>query len=668
MADRYWVGGTGNWTDTARWSTSSGGPGGASVPTSSDNAFFNGSSGTGVATAQPGSNNCAALDCTGYTGTLALNGSLSVFGNLTFSSGMTFTPGTQSITVYAPTSTTVTVTSAGKTFYSFANNGALFGYAGTVQLSGSLTANSVFIQGDFSTANNTVTTTTSFQHFSGTLTLGSSTLNVGSVFIATAGHTVSAGTSTINAAVFAGAGYTYSTVNLSGTGGSITGANTFTTLNIAAPASTGTVTYTLDSNQTTSTFVCAGASYIRRIFLCSDTRGTARTIAVTTYATKQHVDFRDITASGGTPWTGTGLGDASGNTNITFGAAKTVYWNLAGSQDWSATGWATTAGGSPALANFPLAQDTATFTNTGSAGTVTVGSPWLVGALNMAGRTSGMIFSATQGLNVLGNVSVATGIIWSAGNINLIGTTSGATQTFTSNGASFGTQLTVNTPGTVQLADAFTSSDGMVVSRGTFNANNFAVTLRFFQSLGTSTRTVTMGSGLWTLTFYGGVWDVTSTGLTLNKNTANILLTDTSSNSRQFTGGGFTYNKLTIGGATGTSTLTFSGNNTFSEMASTKTVAHTLLFTSGSTTTTALWNITGTPGNVVTIGATTTSPATLVSTSGNAVSTNYMSISYSTALPINAWFAGTNSTNGGNNTNWYFTAPTGATAGMLLMF
>ncbi len=46
MADRYWVGGSGNWSDTARWSTTSGGSGGASVPSTSDSAFINGSSGT----------------------------------------------------------------------------------------------------------------------------------------------------------------------------------------------------------------------------------------------------------------------------------------------------------------------------------------------------------------------------------------------------------------------------------------------------------------------------------------------------------------------------------------------------------------------------------------------------------------------------------------------
>ena len=40
MANRYWVGGTGNWSNTARWSETSGGAGGASVPTAADNVIF----------------------------------------------------------------------------------------------------------------------------------------------------------------------------------------------------------------------------------------------------------------------------------------------------------------------------------------------------------------------------------------------------------------------------------------------------------------------------------------------------------------------------------------------------------------------------------------------------------------------------------------------------
>lgn len=49
-AQRFWVGGSGNWSDTTRWATSSGGAGGASVPTESDNVFFDANS-NGVGTA-----------------------------------------------------------------------------------------------------------------------------------------------------------------------------------------------------------------------------------------------------------------------------------------------------------------------------------------------------------------------------------------------------------------------------------------------------------------------------------------------------------------------------------------------------------------------------------------------------------------------------------------
>jgi hypothetical protein len=42
MADRYWRGGTGTWntSSTTNWSATSGGSGGASVPTASDNVIF----------------------------------------------------------------------------------------------------------------------------------------------------------------------------------------------------------------------------------------------------------------------------------------------------------------------------------------------------------------------------------------------------------------------------------------------------------------------------------------------------------------------------------------------------------------------------------------------------------------------------------------------------
>jgi hypothetical protein len=88
-----------------------------------------------------------------------------------------------------------------------------------------------------------------------------------------------------------------------------------------------------------------GFRYTRRIMLRSSAVGTTRTLTVGTLSADD-CDFRDITiagtAAGGSP---TRAGDCGGNSGVTFPAPKTVYWNLAGSQNWSATAWATTSGG-----------------------------------------------------------------------------------------------------------------------------------------------------------------------------------------------------------------------------------------------------------------------------------------------------------------------------------
>lgn len=76
MANRYWTGavngGTGTWdaSNTDNWSTTSGGAGGASVPTSSDAVFFDASSGAGTCTL--GADVVSQLwNLSGYTGTVA---------------------------------------------------------------------------------------------------------------------------------------------------------------------------------------------------------------------------------------------------------------------------------------------------------------------------------------------------------------------------------------------------------------------------------------------------------------------------------------------------------------------------------------------------------------------------------------------------------------------
>jgi len=78
MPNRFWTtlgttGGTGNWSDTQNWSTSSGGAAGASVPGILDSARYDGASGTGTATLDisPTVQSLSFAPTTSFAGTFA---------------------------------------------------------------------------------------------------------------------------------------------------------------------------------------------------------------------------------------------------------------------------------------------------------------------------------------------------------------------------------------------------------------------------------------------------------------------------------------------------------------------------------------------------------------------------------------------------------------------
>ena len=94
MANRYWVtGGTGNWNSTTNWSATTGGASGASVPSTSDAALLDASSGAGTATLDI-SPTIQTLTCTGFTGTLAFG-----TNTITLNSTGTIFTGTTTMTV-----------------------------------------------------------------------------------------------------------------------------------------------------------------------------------------------------------------------------------------------------------------------------------------------------------------------------------------------------------------------------------------------------------------------------------------------------------------------------------------------------------------------------------------------------------------------------------------
>lgn len=673
MANRYWVGGTATWDGTAgtKWALTSGGAGGQAVPTAADDVFFDGASGTVTCTVS-GTRVAKSITCTGFTGTLTNGGVLQVSGNVTLVSGMTYSGGTLRLVA------TSTLISAGKTLSTLEVSGAGI----TATLGDALNTTVITLtQGTLDTSASNYSITAQYIVASGTntraFTLNGSTVTVtGTLGIDFSGSnlTLNAGTSSLVMSAgnptFTASGFTFYNVSFTDTSNSsltLSNQNTFNNLSISARTSL-IKTVSIGADQTINgTLTCSGSSGIDRMFLSSSVVGTARTLTVAS-CSPTDCDFRDITIAGAaSPISGTRLGNSGGNSGITFPGAKTVYWNPASAAAFNSASWATSSGGTTlSTDNFPLAQDTAVIDNNSRANVSSVGgATWQIGTVDMSNRTSAFTFTfggtAGTGFQVYGNWTSGTGVTFS-GTAQTITFASRTSQSITSNGRSFSGPIAIAAlGGTVSLGDALSTSQGLTLTRGTFNAANYTVTCLTFSSSNSNTRTLTLGSGTWTITGFGTVWNLaTTTGLTFNKDTANITLSDTTTNARTFAGGDLTYNKLTIGGATGVSTLTFTGSNTFSELASTKTVAHTITFTAGTTTTVAAWTITGTSGNVVTLGSSTTSPFTLTKTGGGTVVIGYMSISYSTATPSNTWYAGVTSTDGGNNSGWTFaTATTG---------
>lgn len=97
MADRYWVGGSAIWDNVAgtKWATTSGGAGGASVPTSADDVYIDANSGAVTVTVTNALASCKNLSFTSpagdFAGTFAGPVQINISGGLTLVSGMTRT-------------------------------------------------------------------------------------------------------------------------------------------------------------------------------------------------------------------------------------------------------------------------------------------------------------------------------------------------------------------------------------------------------------------------------------------------------------------------------------------------------------------------------------------------------------------------------------------------
>jgi hypothetical protein len=334
---------------------------------------------------------------------------------------------------------------------------------------------------------------------------------------------------------------------------------------------------------------------------------------------------------------------AFGTGNITCTGTGAV-WTTSTATGLTTTGTQVvnvTSAGSTAISVLPGAS-----TETNSISFNFTGGTYVLTFLSSIGHAARNIdftgFAGTWGpgasVAIYGNLKLSTGMTLSASASNFSFWVTTGTQQITTNGKTIDFPLVFNgIGGTFQLQDALTmgSTRTATLSNGTLDLNGKTMTV------GTSFAT---GTGTKNLTFNGGTLvcpaasafafnNVQATGFTTTAGTGIGTISMTAATAKNFVGGGSTYNCTLNQGGIGT--LTITGSNTFSNITNTVQPA-TVLFTAGTTNIFTSFSLSGTAGNLITLGSTTTSQATLQKGS--------------------TWYMGANSTNGGNNTGLSFFA------------
>lgn len=662
--DRYWVGGNGNWdgTTTTHWSSNSGGAGGSSVPTSSDNVFFDGNSGAGTATIITTIAFCKNLNFTGYTGEFSGSERIQVSGNLILSATMTY-----SHTGQLSFMTNASITSNGNTFTC-----GLISNQYSISLNDDFISTGAFFLADagnspsFNSNNHNVTCAAfavSNLGITGNLGNGIYTITgddsiYGFTCIFGPLSIINAGTSTIkftsnsaNPKTFRGGGYTYYNFwNATSGGGAliITGSNTFN--NFKADAGTKT-NFTDGTTQTISSITALGALGNEILLTGTSTGGWT----ILDGSGTNNVNYCNISYSnaiGGASWNATNSADGGNNTGWDF---HKRYW-VGGSGNWDATTtthWSTSSGGIGG-APVPTSSNDVYFDANSGNGTVTLlnGSQSCL-SLDFTGFTGTL--TGTIILKIYGSLTLGSGMtvtyntspplfeLWAISGFH----------TITTNGVKL-YNLTTGTNGgggTFSLQDDYEATS-IQIGGGIFNTNNKNINVNAFRRYGTYTSIINLGASIITCSLpTGNSWQIDSpTNLTFNCGTSTIKFSgDNYTFDQTFLGAGLTYNNF-WNNTTGSGAVIISGSNTFNNF---KSDANRIIkFTDGTIQTVVSTTLAGAAGNLITLQGTSTGGWTISDFTGTNYA-DYCNISNSTATG-GALFNATNSIDAGNNSGWIF--------------
>jgi Carbohydrate binding domain len=667
----------GNWNATTAWVE-------GAIPATGDNVTVLPSSGTSTINV---SMVVGSVDLTGYVATLNHSSSvtLTVEQSLNFSGSWTYTRSSTSTSAITFAATTDNggagwpITGGGKTFgnVTFDGTGGRWTLQDTFNVHaasgttltltrGHLNTNGQIVNAGVFSSTNTNTRA---------LTLGSSTINISGAswnFATVTNLTVAANTAT---------------VELDAANGSfITGNFNWNGLSVAANWGPGTNSVVASSGATIANLTVAGAGQlfgelaitgsitvtgtftsngispaVNRILVRSNSSGVPATITAAVVSVS-NTDFADIVAAGAGSWNlaANSVGNAGGNTGITFTTPVTRYARSVGGNWSSTTTWASTSGGG-AGASVPIVHDTVILDAATGSATVTTDGTRLP-TITATGFTGTLNMNSTQSaiFSFFGSLTLAAGMTFNNTGSAIMTFQGRGSHTITMAGKSFGTgALIVSAPGgTYTLQDAFTAGGSFTLQRGTWATNGQTFTVTAVSSTGTETRAFNFGASTVNLTNTAAAnsWFVSGTGITVTAGSSTIAYSTASANTRGFVGGGMTYGKLQYTVAASTGQLTVDGSNTFGEIEVTG-GARTLAFTAGTTNTLTTWNVNGTGSYQVTVRGTTASRGTVAKAGGGVAVGEFLTVQDMAATPATTFFADPGGVDSGNNTGWTFGPP-----------
>ncbi|MDB4922074.1 hypothetical protein [Mucilaginibacter sp.] len=534
-------------------------------------------------------------------GTWSITGNNAAVWNMGTITNLTFNANSSTVNfTYSGSVGTRTFTSGSLTYnnYSVSAGSDIFSSTGTLMLNG-----------NFSTVGFTGT----YNKTTGSITCrGNFSLGANSLFSSTAGGITMASTGSVNIAT--------------------NGVNMNISLTINGVGGTFTLQNDLDlSGSVNTTFIITAGTFIANNFniravLFSSSNSNTRTINM-----------------GSGTWTLTGTGSA---------------WNLS------------------TITNLTLVSATAPILFTGSAVTFTGGSTTYGnvtftggGVCNVAGVNTFAILTYT-GIGPTDVLMIAQTVItgtltvtgYSPANKTAVKTgTAGALKSITFGTASLSNvtwtdiSLSQNGSGAWDLTEdlilnSATNIPVLTITQGTFSTNSFNVSTGNFNSTGTATRAINMGSATCTLTGASGGVSLSATGLTFNAGTSSFIFTNAGSGTVTITAGGGTilFNTIWFNRGASTGANVVAGNLNCNNFIDTGTATHTIIVNgSNALTVTTTWDVTGSAGNLTTLTSSTPTTASfqLINMSGAPFSSDYLNIQHSVATPGNYWLAGLNSVN-----------------------